>query len=145
MYSTVHIPNVTCGMDGVGRTVWRSRGAGVSRTMLSVVVGKGLLFLVWSWYISAPKGLGLGLYRALLASEVAPEVRRTVPPTQYSLPLTFSASKKEKFITSLQKRVIKLIEFIILAYLGAYGTHMFALLVWVGDETSKTFFLVLSL
>ena len=27
-----------------------------------------------------------------------------------------------------------------LAYLGAYGTHMFALWVWVGDETSKTFF-----
>ena len=27
-----------------------------------------------------------------------------------------------------------------LAYLGAYGTHMFALRVWVGDETSKTFF-----
>ena len=27
-----------------------------------------------------------------------------------------------------------------LAYLGAYGTHMFALGVWVGDGTSKTFF-----
>ena len=27
-----------------------------------------------------------------------------------------------------------------LAYLGAYGTHMFALWVWVGDGTSKTFF-----
>ena len=34
----------------------------------------------------------------------------------------------------------------ILAYLSAYGTHMFALRVWVGDGTSKTFFfLVLSL
>ena len=28
----------------------------------------------------------------------------------------------------------------LLAYLGAYGTHMFALRVWVGDGTSKTFF-----
>ena len=27
-----------------------------------------------------------------------------------------------------------------LPYLGAYGTHMFALRVWVGDGTSKTFF-----
>ena len=27
-----------------------------------------------------------------------------------------------------------------LAYLGAYGTHMFALWVWVGDGTSKIFF-----
>ena len=48
-------------LDGVGRTVWRSRGAGVSRTMLSVVVGKGLLFLVSSWYISAPKGARAGV------------------------------------------------------------------------------------
>ena len=32
---------------------------------------------------------------------------------------------------------------ITLAYLGAYGTHMFALQIWVGDGTSKTFFLVL--
>ena len=48
-------------LDGVGRTMWRSRGAGVSRTMLSVVVGKGLLFLVSSWYISAPKGARAGV------------------------------------------------------------------------------------
>ena len=26
----------------------------------------------------------------------------------------------------------------LLAYLGAYGAHMFALWVWVGDGTSKT-------
>ena len=51
-------------LDGVGRTVWWVK----------------VYWSDWSWYISAPKGLGLGLYRALLASEVAPEVRRTVPP-----------------------------------------------------------------
>ena len=32
-------------------------------------------------------------------------------------------------------------ELIILAYLGAYGAHMFALRVWVGHGASKTFFL----
>ena len=32
-----------------------------------------------------------------------------------------------------------------LANLGAYGAHMFALRVWVGDETSKIFLIVLSL
>ena len=36
-------------------------------------------------------------------------------------------------------------KYISLAYLGAYGAHMFALRVWVDDGTSKTFFIVLSL
>ena len=36
--------------------------------------------------------------------------------------------------------LIEVFKFIRLAYLGAYGTHMFALWVWVGDGTSKTFF-----
>ena len=35
----------------------------------------------------------------------------------------------------------EIIEFWELAYLGAYGTHMFAHLVWVGEGTSKTFVL----
>ena len=98
-------------MDG-GSPSWMSHSQGrswVARRCQEEAIGWGInnaiygggyrfIGLIGPGTSLPPKGLGLGLYRALLASEVAPEVRRTVPPTQYSLPLTFSASKKEKFM-----------------------------------------------
>ena len=47
--------------------------------------------------------------------------------------------RKLKLIIQLTQ-VEPLFKFYELAYLGAYGAHMFALWVWVGDGTNKTFF-----
>ena len=80
-----------------GRTVWRPRRTGPSET--SVGGGMCLLVLHLQWYICPLLVIRQGLNRALLASEVAPEeVRRTAKPatTQYSLPLTASASSRRK-------------------------------------------------
>ena len=61
--------------------------------------GKCLLVLHLQWYIWPLLVIRQGLNRALLAFEVAPEeVRKTAKPatTQYSLPLTASASSRRK-------------------------------------------------
>ena len=48
--------------------------------------------------------------------------------------------KTAPFRPSKRYTVVYAVNQFLLAYLGAYGTHMFALWVWVGDGTSKTFF-----
>ena len=91
-----------------GRTVWRPRRTGPSET--SIGGGMCLLVLHLQWYICPLLVIRQGLNRALLASEVAPEeVRRSAKPatTQYSLPLTASASSRRK--TNICVRIFLLV------------------------------------